>query len=188
MTQKTIQPDAAAGKDSYISDGASADTNYGTAGLALGYRTVTGKNQMSLLQFDLSNIPFNSKIISAILSIYANSTDEGEAGNRTYGIYRNTADWTESTVTWNTAPAISSVYTTTVINANTTGFKDFDVKTLIQEWINKTYSNYGVTIKNATAGQAPNMNYDSSDGATEAQRPKLVINYINQGNFFIFTT
>lgn len=177
MPTITIQPtDDTTGKDTLIMSGASADTNYGAGiQLYLGYRSATEETARILIQFDLQAIPTRSIINSATLSLYAESTDESETGDRTYGVYRNTAAWTESTVTWNTAPTVDATPdATTVVVANTTGYKDWNVATLVQEWVNGT-SNFGVTIKNATDGQKPQMNYSSSGRGSNY--PKLVINF-----------
>lgn len=144
---------------------------------AVGFRTATTGINRALLKFNLGTL-MGATINTATLSIYAESTNEAEAGNRTYGVHRNTSDFDETTVTWN-APATfdASASTTTVVTANTTGFKDFDVATLLQSWVNATYSNYGVTFKVDNEASPASMNYTSTESGTSAQHPKLVVDY-----------
>lgn len=178
MPVVTLQPlNDTDGIDTFIQDGADADTNFGgEANLQLGFRTATNKNARLLFKFDFSSIPAGVSVSSAVLSFYITSTDEAEAGNRTYGAYPITASWAEGTVTWNTEPTVGAVESTTVINANTTGYKDFSIPVMVAGWINGTLTNNGVLIKNATTGQPPHFNLDGS-GGTDGQEPKLVINY-----------
>jgi hypothetical protein len=171
----TIQPtNDTTGIDTFVQDGTSADSNFGgNTGLQMGYRTATSRNSRILIKFDLSSIPPGAVVSSATLSIYMESTDESESGDRGYDIARVTADWSESTVTWNNQPSTAIKESTTTITANTTGYKDFTVTQMVTDWLNGTYSNYGAKIYNPSTGQAPHFNFISSGGASN--QPKLVV-------------
>lgn len=163
--------------DSYIRSGSSG-SNYGSGNtFAVGYRSATADIARAVMKFDLSSIPSNATIDSATLAIYAASTDETESGNRTYEIHRNTSDFDESTVTWDSPPTFDAgVDEDLVITANTTGYKTFtDVISLVQNWVNGTNNNYGITIKVNNEASAPRMNYNSSEAASN--KPVLTVTY-----------
>lgn len=166
------------GFDVFITDGADANTNFNDATydnfLRLGYRTVWGRNSRTMIKMDVSSLS-GATISAADLSIYISSTDESETGNNSYGAYRITASWVESSVTWNTQPTIASVENSTVINATDTGYKAFSIPTMVQDWCDGTYTNYGTMIKNPTTGQKPHFNGYLSANATNT--PKLDITY-----------
>lgn len=171
MASVTLNPT----KDASIRSGI-PDVNFNGTQLYVGYRSATADNSRSLIEFDISSIPTTATIDSATLSIYAQSTDEGESGNRTYNIHRNTSSWVETGATWNSSPAFDATPdASTVVTANTTGFKTFDLQSLVQEWVDGT-TNYGVTIKHSADNLTPRMNYASRTG-TAGQEPKLEITY-----------
>ena len=179
MAQITIQPDGTTGKDSWLDEN-NPTTNHGTAALlGIGYRSATSKISRGIFQFDLTGIPQGSTINSATFSIYATGTDEGESGNRTYEVHYVTQSWDESTVTWSNQPTFdATVEDSVVVTANTTGFKTFSsMATVVQEWLDGDQTNYGIVVKVNNETLAPSMNYATSDNATAANRPKLVVNY-----------
>ncbi|MEE8639674.1 MAG: DNRLRE domain-containing protein, partial [bacterium] len=91
-------------------------------------------------------------------------------------IYRVTATWAEMTVTWTNQPAHNSTaYATTLVQGGK--WYAWDVKTLIQDWVNATYSNYGFKLirRNEAGGAWPY--FVSSDYPTGTNRPKLTVDY-----------
>lgn len=67
----TLQPDSAAGVDTFIYSG-SKNTNYG-AGVEMGIgedNTASNKTARGLVKFDLSSIPANATITTATLSLW----------------------------------------------------------------------------------------------------------------------
>ena len=177
MATVTIQPtDDTDGKDTLVMNAAYVNSNYGTnIQMFLGYRSAWSATARFMVQFDLS--PYaNATINTATFSTYCESTNENESGNNTMGCYQITASWVESTVTWNLQPTVSgSAESTLVWNANTTGWRAYDIKSLTQDWVNGDKSNYGVMVKNATDGQKPMFNISSSGRASN--EPKLYLDY-----------
>ncbi len=182
----SLQP-GAAGKDAHVISN-DADSNFeSSTTVGIGFRTGTAGIGRAYFQFDLSGIPAGSTIVSAVLAIYALNTDESEAGNRTYEVHEVEASWDDATLTWNNQPAFNAaVADSVVINANTTGFKNFTgLKTLIQTLLDGTNNGFMIKVNNEAA--APSMNYASSDHATATRRPSLIINYIPSGGSAIET-
>ena len=66
------------------------------------------------------------------------------------GIYRITADWGETTVTWNNQPTHDG---TLIASRNweeaISGWRDWNVKSCVQGWADGSYSNYGWKIKDS---------------------------------------
>jgi len=134
---------------------------------------------------NISSINSENTIVSAQLQIYVN--DSFGNSNITLKIYRVTADWIESEATWNnkTAAATWSTaggdYSTEIDSINITNesgnFYNFTITEIVQNWINGTYTNYGLLISapNTAAG---NYTYlTSSDDTNTNQRPKITVEH-----------
>lgn len=148
-------------------------TNYGSA-TRLMINWGTGRTVRGIVEFTgLSAIPANSTINSAKLELWKLYTNNP---NDNFGIYRVTAAWQEMTVTWTNQPAHN---TTAYTKTRVLGVKwvEWDVKTLVQDWVNATYTNYGFILKrdNEAGGSWPY--FVSSDYPTGTNRPKLTVDY-----------
>lgn len=171
MPTIVIQPDAAAGKDSYV-DGANPGTNHGTNdALFLGSSFFDPGYYIyrSLIEFDLSSYE-GVGMTGATLSLRCSAL----SGSPSIYIRRVTAAWVESTVTWNNQPAHDSVtIDTRVVNA--TGWWDWNVLSLAQAWVAGTV-NSGLKLLGPEDSEAW-ASCRSSDFATAEDRPKLTIVY-----------
>lgn len=193
--------------DSYI-QADDADTNFGTSTQLSIHDSWAPGYQWPIIKFDVSSIPAGSTINSAILSIYQEGDVGGACSIYVYRVFKS---WTSSGVTWNDWINPDSEWGTAGCNnandggsdnsedgsgydrvstASATysraswegvGFKNWDITTLVDGWVNGTMVNNGVRI-----GTSLNCNYDgasdfskftSSEGSTSANRPKLIINY-----------
>ena len=190
----TLQP-GSEGKDGYIDtnnpDYPGGETNNINA-LAW---TNSGKEvyARSLIDFDLSQIPENSTIVSAYLSLYNNpisgncngkhSTDGSHDSlngddNGTY-LRRITSSWEESTITWNNQPTTTSV-AEVAIRPSTEAHEDFldiDITPLIQEIINNKTTSYGMMLMLQTEEYYRSVIFSSSDHTDATKHPKLVVTY-----------
>ncbi len=114
-------------------------------------------------------IPYGATLESATFYIYADI-----ASGKTVDLQRITNDWGEYTVTWNNfgaayAPEIYGSFVTDAI-----GWKSADIKTLVQEWMDGTYDNYGfVMIQNEN--MSPYSRYHSREN--DNFKPYLEICY-----------
>ena len=102
--QLVLQPDAAAGSDTYLMDGSSAEVNFGNAVVIAIGTSQSGKftNRVrGLVRFDLSAIPLGAAIENATLTLFA-ATGGSVAGPAQFRAYRLTQPaWTEFGATWN---------------------------------------------------------------------------------------
>jgi len=194
-----LQPDAVSGKDAliwYIQDqktthGATNTSNYGSdiefPSMEWTFSGSPGHLQ-SLVQFDLSNVPASSTIVSAQLTLY-NCTDciddtLGEIGGtldttNTALIQRITSAWQENTVTWNTKPSTTAqnqviVPSDTLFPIQTT---TIDVTALVQDMITNPSSSFGFLFSQKITSPYRSMVFASSDHSNAALHPKLVVQY-----------
>ena len=93
---------------------------------------------------------------------------------QTVRLHRITDPWIETQVTWNNFggsydPTIESSFI-----ADGSGWRSVDITSLVQQWIDGIYPNYGLLLEQ---GQTSLALYRSSEYGTVALRPKLEICY-----------
>ncbi|MEO8151005.1 MAG: DNRLRE domain-containing protein [Bacteroidia bacterium] len=190
QTTITLQPDAVNGIDAKINSHPSyVNINYETHEASeFGAATDGGTPYLvrDLLQFDLSSIPSGQNIISAYLTMYCRvgaSNLTGSGGHYNYTdnsgyIDKITSPWSESTVTWNMQPTITTTGRIALpVTGNDTASLNVDITSFIQQWVTNPSSNYGMMFRVANETPYRNRKYYSSDATNPAVRPKLVVTY-----------
>lgn len=192
MTTLTLQPDGTDGVDTSL-DSSTPTTNYGsTVWFASG--ETGGAIARALIKFDLSSIPAGSTIDDATLSLWVQA--DVSSNTRTKRVYRVIQAWTEAGANWNTYDG-SNAWATAGCGDTTNDREATDIGSAsmgasesigteiqftltaakIQEMITGgVFTNNGFIIVTDTES-ADYYQFDSSDGATAGERPKLVINY-----------
>ena len=179
-----LQPDAAAGKDTWISEWKQT-WNYGKDDeLDVDGE---GSSKHSLLQFDLSAIPA-ARVLSATLDLYQN--DPSTWGG-TVAVHRILSNWTEgdawaSTGAANWAERNAGVpwvaaggdyealpVATTTLPAGVLDWFQWDVTSLVGGWVAGLYNNDGLVL----VGGGDGTHFASSDSSDPSLRPKLTITY-----------
>ena len=175
-----LQP-GGAGKDSFI-ESETGHTGHNKGDLdELNTSSQTGKEYRALMQFDLSSVPSNAKIVAATLDLELQSLGETAAVEA----HQLTRDWTEAGVTWDaydgtnpwTTPGgdfVSAVSGSFL--ADSVGIKSMDLTALTQAWVDGSQSNFGVILL-SPSGAGPENKYHSSDKIGE-EHPKLTIDYV----------
>jgi hypothetical protein len=145
----------------------------------------------SLINYNLSQIPDNSKIISASLTLYndpngtvngglhsSESSNPGTGGDNGVYLRRITSVWNDTTVTWNTQPTTTSINQVS-LPASTSTNQDYtvDVTSLIQDIVNNSKTSYGIMMSMKTETPYRAMIFASGDCTNSAKRPKLVVKY-----------
>jgi len=167
----TIQPGPIIGKDAFVLDDLPND-NYGNnadlrvSGLSAGAR------YLSCIEFNgLDNyIGGGHTITTAQLSLYLHNG----SGTGTISLFIVTSAWNENTITWNNLPGIEATAFITDTFNPTAGWKTYDVKSTVQDWLDGTKPNYGFLVR-GNAGESFSSNYRSSDFTTDTDRPKLIL-------------
>lgn len=187
-TTLVLQPDAGAGKDTYLYQW-KATWNYGLATDLAADNKFANSEYRSLLHFDLSGLPAKAAIKTAKLELYQNTPSATGGEVTVYGVSRSWTEgiksggvgapnWTQSdtAVNWTNAGgdyAGTSVAKTT-IPSGVQAWYAWDVSSLVQNWAVGTLPNYGFMLA-ATPGVS--SWYYSSDYTNPALRPKLTITY-----------
>lgn len=123
------------------------------------------------LRFDLSSLPAASTIHSAQLQLYlVQWTDKGPY---TVNAHAVTQSWDEGTIRWNNQPPQGALVDAPALTMSA-GYKSWNVRTLVQDWLGGVQANHGVALLPA-AGQSFQMVFHSREAS--ANRPRLVIDY-----------
>jgi hypothetical protein len=103
LTVSKITPVA----DTQVQGGASANLNFGAeTAMRVKRGSTQDVNRVSYLKFSLNGVPAGTKVKRAILRVYGyNPMDTENLTFHTYGL--DTDNWSEGTLTWNTAPNLS---------------------------------------------------------------------------------
>ena len=97
-----------------------------------------------LIRFDLSSVPSDANIISAVLTLYYYQYYDNNPAGRDLNLYRATSDWDEDTVTWNTQPSYAAQPTTYSPVPSSTGvWMEWDVTNDVEDFVSGSYVNYG---------------------------------------------
>jgi hypothetical protein len=159
----TLAATGSVAADTYIIP-TSFSTNFGTA-----ITLFVGGGAKALVQVDLSSLPpglLASNIQKATLTVYVNAVIT--AGGLDFS--QVTSAWSESTVTYNSAPTTSAPF---VINVPVTApntFVTIDITQLMQQWVTGVSPNNGVAISAAVAQPSTTVNLDSKE-ATLTSHP-----------------
>jgi hypothetical protein len=137
-----------------------------------------GRIVRSLIKFDLSNLPANATVQSAKLRVYYMGYRDFTNHIRTVTAYRITGDWAESGVTWDNKPSPGTAYGSVDITANADwGWRELDVRALVQGWVNGSIANQGVMLRGPEASGA-DSSYRKFGTRESPYPPELVINYL----------
>ncbi len=167
----TLQPGPDIGKDAFVLDDL-PNNNYGNnadlriSGLSAGSR------YLSYIEFDELDkyIGNGHTVTSAQLSLYLYNG----SGTGTVSLFVVSSAWDEGTINWNNVPSNESPAFLTDAFDPSAGWKTYDVKSVVQDWLDTTKPNYGFFIRGNT-GETFTAKYRSSDFGTETNRPKLVV-------------
>lgn len=139
-----------------------------------------------LIQPDLSSIPDNAIIASAVLKLYNTGDIVSSQTHSTLGmsnstnVYRVSENWDEGLVTWNNQPAYEGTVWAN-LPKSVTGYDDYevDITNLIQTWMNGTYTNYGMMfiLANESMDEYAKLNFCTRENTREYKRPVLEITY-----------
>ncbi len=134
--------------DSYVDSG-QPNTNFGGLGeLEVGLDEQTQALRVTLVRFDLANIPTSAVIVSATLRM--------ELIWATGMVFVNLdlnqcqSEWQEMNVTWSTLPQLVPMGSTQV--GSQTGPVTWDLTQLVAEWVGSSQPNFGVAIDGPVAG------------------------------------
>ena len=91
--------------------------------------------------------------------------------------YRVTSDWSSSAITWNNKPSYTTTYASAVATNTVGNWYGLNVTTMVKNWLNGTYSNYGMVLKEPSESNSAQKTKFYSSDAPSPNKPELVINY-----------
>lgn len=150
-----------------------------------------------IMKWNVSAIPANAQIVSATLSLYMTASG-GDAQyempvskiiNKTPVItssngttYDGTNAWTANSVAYGGIPLAQSDIESAVaapLVDKTTGYKNWDVTSIIKDWMTTSTNNRGLLINSSNKAAADSYRtFASSEADNAAQRPQLVVTYV----------
>lgn len=140
----------------------------------------------SLIKFDLSPIPQNARINVAKLNLFRqNVTGPDRTG--TMLLTPAAEPWDEGTVNWwGKPPAVAAKVLSFPItrvdqrDRSYFGYQEYEIKDVVQDWINGTYANNGFYLKMAPANNLAHE-FRSRETTQEVNRtktvPRLIVDY-----------
>ena len=172
--------------DTYVRNGGSANTNFGTESWIYLLNSTTEIRE-GLIKFDVSQLPSHALVDDADLFLYvdSNNLDAGESYNvSAHQIFRNYS-WTETSVTWNSRPNISTGYNKSyldkvpILSGETNKWFRWDVTQLVNDK-NKNESFYIKAIENKGGSATDSVRFKTKENSG-VQKPYLNITYRLKG-------
>ncbi len=161
-------------QDTYIASN-NPNGNYASASnLGIGYNSGGPGAMRMLLQFNLSGIPTNATVNSAVVYIYqyASSGISSMGFQAQYAV----SPWSEYNATWNNANYIGGAPLPVGYFPNTLGWLSVNSTNLFRSWVNGNEPNYGLIITGNEDPVANSSRYFYSSNAS-SNRPYVDINY-----------
>jgi hypothetical protein len=174
LAEELVLQPGAEGKDAMVSI-IEPGVNYGN-GTHLMVNFGPGTQVQGFVQFEGLAAISGATVNTAYLDLWIDSVNQTDYD---FGIYRVTAAWEESTVTWNNRPDhVATPYDTIQVSGAVGGPYTWDAQELVQEWLAGTYVDYGLLLKRVDIHYPSNWPYFcSSDHANASYRPRLTVDY-----------
>jgi len=182
-------------KDTHVRD-YNADymsRNYGIYNrLLVGYYNGYGySHQRALVEFDLSSIPSTAVINSVVVSLYQDVGAAHASSDQDHivHVYRITSGWVEGdqngaagSVCWNDQPTIntSSLASMSIVGVGGGTWRDFSgsaLTSVVQDWVDGTYSNYGLMIMNDVGNENDDGAHKFYSDDQGSSPPKIWVDY-----------
>lgn len=182
VSTASLQPDGAAGVDTYISE-FDPTVEFGDDASAMVAQD-TFKDSLSLFRFGLESIPKGARVLAAELSLYHHDTFDS---NVPVTAHRITNSWDEGAANWTRREGIINwdnpggdydpqVEATTLVGPIPDQRHTWRIDGLVQGWVEGRFPNYGVVLRTEMA-KANGEYFRTSDHADAGQRPRLTVTY-----------
>jgi xanthosine utilization system XapX-like protein len=161
--------------DATLKNGVSSGSNFGTDPLlGVSYNDGTGSEEVSLVRFNLSSIPPEATIESAVLGLYLYETTG--LSQVTIGAYYVTSAWDETSVTWNTAPSWEALGLAWGLDNATGTYYERDIASWARAWQGGTNNGFALRGPHGAGQPIWGRWFDSRENL-DAHPPRLVVTY-----------
>lgn len=135
----------------------------------------------SYFKFDLSEIPSDSNVIDARLTLFANpnpSNNSHDGENRSY-IRRVTTPWVDADVTFDNQPDYTHANEVTLEQSTSPNedYTNIDVTEIVRQMVSEPENNYGFMLALRLEGIYRSVNFASGECPDISKRPLLVVTY-----------
>lgn len=156
--------------DSYVRDGAYAGTNYGTEATMMVKADASGYARKSYVKFNYGTFG-GSSAASAKVKVYVPAVNTD--ASRTVKLY-GTADesWSETGITWNNAPAGTTLIGSVVIGNTVGTWYEFDVTSYINSQMSDKLVSF-LLVKEGAASSKGDVSFNTKEAASN--KPQLVL-------------
>ncbi|MAG32028.1 MAG: hypothetical protein CL908_14190 [Deltaproteobacteria bacterium] len=139
----------------------------------LSTKTDSGDRMRTLLEFDLSSLPSNVTVTSAVASLWVSGKDDpGDPVT----VHRVTKNWAENGARWkNAAEDFDSTVEASFAPTQEDRFYTFDIASLVEKWLDGTHQNHGVMLIATSSGTE--AKFASREWDTPSQRPCMGVTY-----------
>jgi hypothetical protein len=153
------------------------DVNNGTLAEMSVDGDVTQTNR-AFVRFDVSSIPAGSTVSHATLKLCFSSDPGAGAQGHIHQLRRVTSSWTETGVTWNSEPTVSTTVTATITVPSGAQCISFSVTSDVQAWVDGA-PNYGWRLNDQDEATPSSSltSYATREDSASGQRPQLVVPY-----------
>jgi hypothetical protein len=137
-----------------------------------------------MIEFNLTSIPTNATVSSALLSFYYSTSlctnETNHTGSNASYLRRILTAWGELTVTWNTQPTTTTVNQVSLAPlAASLNVLNINVTTMVQDMVTNPSTNFGWMLQLVSEPSSPprKLVFGSSDCPDSTVRPMLVVTY-----------
>ena len=163
--------------DSTIRKG-NKNANYGNADeLEISLDSIEALESKVLVRFNLEGaVPPDATVNSASLQLYM--LDAGWADAVDIAAVLVLSKWSEDSVTWNSAPDTSWMYSEATINSVADQYKTWSIPaSFIQYWLDDSGQNYGLELSGLDGDGFYRIFYSQEAAPDDGFKPRLLINY-----------
>lgn len=153
----------------------------------------SGDRQFPLTYWDISDLPGGITITNA-RAVWYNSGEQ-RVGGATFYVAALKVEYVEDSATWDNRRESVAWQTGGALGANdryltdtvhvtysaTDDSLDVNVTSIVQNWYDATWTNYGLVGQNVTAPNTTYWRFAPDEDATTTDRPKLEITYTTAG-------
>jgi hypothetical protein len=161
-----------------VTDDANTSSVFPTTNFGNSIALIVCSGSNTYIKFSTANLGSGvtgSNLSKATLTLYVDAV----LTSGTMDVYQLNASWSESKVTYNSAPALGTKLFSAV-SVSKTGYLSLDVTSTVQAWLNGTLANNGIALV-PTSGSAISVSFDSKENIFTSHTAQLNLVLVSAG-------